>query len=211
MEDRSSAGLENKTMKTSELVSKAMEIGAVQVPEELAALIYFLRPLNLRNVLEIGSEAGGTFYLWCQLATLGGLKISVDDPRGSSGSGRFSEEAARAARAAQMKRWSANVHVITGDSHQRDTWNDVNDLLCGEKLDFLFIDGDHSYAGVKMDFEDYRRFVRPGGLVGFHDINDSEFHRKRGCFVSHFWSELQGVKVEFNQGLEWGGIGVITV
>ena len=28
----------------------------------------------------------------------------------------------------------------------------------------LFIDGDHSYEGVRADFERYGRLVRPGGL-----------------------------------------------
>lgn len=36
-------------------------------------------------------------------------------------------------------------------------------------LDLLFIDGDHSYEGVKADWEAYRRFLNPGAIVVFHD------------------------------------------
>ena len=36
-------------------------------------------------------------------------------------------------------------------------------------LDLLFIDGDHSYAGVKADWDAYNRFLKPGAIVAFHD------------------------------------------
>lgn len=36
-------------------------------------------------------------------------------------------------------------------------------------LDFLLIDGDHSEAVVQRDWEDWSRFVEPGGIVAFHD------------------------------------------
>jgi predicted O-methyltransferase YrrM len=198
-------------METSELIRKALDLGAVQVPEEITALVELLKKHQPKNILEIGSESGGTFYLWCRLTAIGGLKISLDLPSGASGSGRFRDQSALAARTMQFKRWSANVHVVTGDSHEQKSYREVEEILGGNKLDLLFIDGDHSYEGVKLDFEDYRGFVRPGGLIAFHDIVDSEFHRKRGCFVSQFWQELKGEKREFNQGLEWGGIGVVTV
>lgn len=36
-------------------------------------------------------------------------------------------------------------------------------------IDFLFIDGDHSYQGVKADFEAFSRWLTPHALVAFHD------------------------------------------
>jgi predicted O-methyltransferase YrrM len=36
-------------------------------------------------------------------------------------------------------------------------------------LDFLMIDGDHSESGVERDWNDWSRFVVPGGVVLFHD------------------------------------------
>ena len=41
-------------------------------------------------------------------------------------------------------------------------------------LDFLFIDGDHSYEGVKADWEVYKGFLRPGSIVVFHDYGWAE-------------------------------------
>lgn len=33
----------------------------------------------------------------------------------------------------------------------------------------IFIDGDHSYEQVRADFENYRSFLAPGGVLAFHD------------------------------------------
>ena len=36
-------------------------------------------------------------------------------------------------------------------------------------LDMVFIDGDHSYAGVKNDYEKMIEWIRGGGILAFHD------------------------------------------
>jgi Methyltransferase domain len=38
-----------------------------------------------------------------------------------------------------------------------------------EPIDLLLIDGDHSESGVRRDWNEWSRFVRPGGVVIFHD------------------------------------------
>jgi hypothetical protein len=42
------------------------------------------------------------------------------------------------------------------------------------KIDVLFIDGDHSYEGVKLDFELYSKIMSPKGIILIHDT-DSEY------------------------------------
>lgn len=194
---------------SSGLVAQAIARGAIQIPDELQGLADILAALHPRNVMEIGSEAGGTFWLWCQIAARDGIKISVDKPDGDWGSGRFAGEKALLERTLQFQAFAPKVEVVTGDSHSSVVRSRVLTILDGELLDFLFIDGDHSYEGVKADFEDYRKLVRPGGLIAFHDINDTQFHRYRGCVVSEFWNEFTGPKREFTVRHAWGGIGVI--
>lgn len=41
-------------------------------------------------------------------------------------------------------------------------------------IDLLFIDGDHSYDGVTADWEAYKRFLKHGSLVVFHDCGWAE-------------------------------------
>jgi predicted O-methyltransferase YrrM len=82
-------------------------------------------------------------------------------------------------------------------------------------VDFLFIDGDHSRVGVMADYDLYKKFVRPGGLVAFHDICEHAPEAK--CEVKLFWDKLKE-GLESNQYCEfiseptnWGGIGIVKV
>ena len=43
-----------------------------------------------------------------------------------------------------------------------------------KEIDFLLIDGDHSEAGVKRDWDDWSRFVAKRGVVVFHDARTFE-------------------------------------
>jgi predicted O-methyltransferase YrrM len=38
-----------------------------------------------------------------------------------------------------------------------------------ESLDWVYIDGDHSYEAVKRDLEAYYRVVKPGGFIAGDD------------------------------------------
>lgn len=40
-------------------------------------------------------------------------------------------------------------------------------------INVLFIDGDHSYKGVKDDWKNFSKFVVPGGIVFFHDCDET--------------------------------------
>ena len=44
----------------------------------------------------------------------------------------------------------------------------------GIGIDYLHIDGDHSYEGVKRDFELYSTIMNPNGIISIHDT-DSEY------------------------------------
>ena len=41
-------------------------------------------------------------------------------------------------------------------------------------FDLIFIDGDHSYDGVRYDLEWVRRLVKPGGTIALHDYGPTE-------------------------------------
>jgi cephalosporin hydroxylase len=186
----------------------------VQVPEEIEALASFVAELKPRNVLEIGTWKGGTFYLWCALSDPRGLKISIDLPGGAFGGDRLTPEDIRKRDDLRFptgfdSRQTQYAYLISGDSHALRVRNRAADLLAGEKLDFLFIDGDHTYEGVKQDFLMYSPFVSPSGWIAFHDINDSEWHRQNNVGVSRLWAELKGKKLEFNSHQNWAGIGLI--
>ena len=39
------------------------------------------------------------------------------------------------------------------------------------KIDYLHIDADHSYEGVKLDFELYSKILSPNGIISIHDTD----------------------------------------
>lgn len=41
------------------------------------------------------------------------------------------------------------------------------------KIDFLFIDGDHTYEGVKKDFDLYSKLLSENGLIIIHDTDEN--------------------------------------
>lgn len=80
------------------------------------------------------------------------------------------------------------MSFIRDNSHEESTYQLARDITDGN-LDFLLIDGDHTYKGVKQDFEMYSRLVSEDGIIAFHDIvpnktsPDLEVHR--------FWNEIK--------------------
>ncbi|MCP9494512.1 MAG: class I SAM-dependent methyltransferase [Pyrinomonadaceae bacterium MAG19_C2-C3] len=40
---------------------------------------------------------------------------------------------------------------------------------CEDKADFIFIDGDHSYEGIKADWEAWKYLIARDGIIALHD------------------------------------------
>jgi cephalosporin hydroxylase len=187
------------------ILDKAYSLYMPQHKDEIKALALFVHQLNPKIVVEIGTKFGGTFMIWNEVTNA--RTISVDLVEGIHG-GVTRESTDK--RNLNFKDWYGDrCTFIEGNSHDQSTYDALLKHLNGNQIDFLFIDGDHTYEGVKQDYEMYSPLVKKGGHVAFHDINDTEYHRDRNVFVEQLWSELEGDKIEFNVNEEWGGIGVI--
>jgi len=57
---------------------------------------------------------------------------------------------------------------------------EVIDLICTkiDHIDMIFIDGDHSYQGVKSDWDRYKVFLKTGSVIVFHDWGWAEGVKK---------------------------------
>lgn len=138
-----------------------------QIEGELAELVKEVRKLNPSKVLEIGTAKGGTLFLWARLAQPDATIVSIDLPGGKFGGG-YSERQAAIYRRFTGK--EQKLHLLREDSHARATFEKARQLFDGKPIDLLFIDGDHTFEGVKRDWEMYSQLVRPGGMIVFHDI-----------------------------------------
>ncbi len=170
-----------------EIIDWAMNFGTkgkfrvktTQIPSEIRALAAEVKELNPNIILEIGMYEGGTALIWAQLAAKRVIScdIAPPGPRGDL------------IRAFPPPGSECRVTLLTGDSHSPDFVKRVERELGGEKVDFLFIDGDHREAGVARDFENYRPLVREGGIIAFHDIADRQI--EPGNEVQFFWKKIK--------------------
>lgn len=195
----------------AEIVHTAMHFGGkgdfqvrtYQVPAEITALAEAVRDLHPERIVEIGTDRGGTLFIWAQLASK--LVISCDlTPPGPR---------IRLYEAFVPPGSACQVRHLSGDSHQPAFLERVRAALGGQPIDFLFIDGDHTEDGVQRDYELYRGLVRPGGLIAFHDIVERQPLPTNQVY--RFWRRLRP-QVEARElvgdPLQCGfGIGVVRV
>lgn len=176
-------------------------ISTLQMRSEILALANAVAALKPRIILEIGTARGGTLLIWSSLASE--KVISCD---------LLHREPQKALLEALPPPSSAcKITLLTGNSHAAEFKQRVVTELAGQQVDFLFIDGDHTVAGVKADYEDYREFVRPGGIIAFHDIVEKQpFETNQ---VHQFWRALKketGAEEFISDPDQCGfGIGVI--
>jgi len=183
-------------------------IKPLQVREEILSLLKFVKKSKPKNILEIGTAKGGTLFLFSKIASSDATIISVDLPKGEFGGGypKWKKSLYKS-----FKKENQKIHLLRENSHSKKTLEKVKKILGDEKLDFLFIDGDHSYGGVKKDFEMYSELVGEKGVIAFHDV--AEHKKEFDCHVDKLWKEIKKENkfIEFindyNQG--WGGIGVV--
>jgi cephalosporin hydroxylase len=185
-------------------------IRPLQVPDELIRFFEVVSALQAKNVMEIGTYNGGTLFMTCRVCDPGATIISVDTSGGKLGHGYVLP------RKFVYKRFtkkSQKLHLLRKDSHDPKTSDLVQSLLGGVPLDFLFIDGDHTYDGVRADFEMYAPLVRKGGIIAFHDI--VKHPPQVECEVDRFWDEVK-IRYSHNEIIKdpsqgWAGIGLLTI
>lgn len=141
-----------------------------QRPGELAQLIEFL--LDKRNqgekidyYAEIGACSGGTTRSINHFLNFKELLI-IDDG-GVANNDCYVNERGDWARSHNLE-CIPRIEII-GSSLDQRVISHAHNISKIHLYDVLFIDGDHSYHGVKSDTLNYLSIVRPGGYVIFHD------------------------------------------
>jgi len=153
---------------------------------EIEALFRAVLELSPKRVLEIGTARGGTLYLWSQAASADATIVSLDLPGGAFG-GAY--PTCRIPFYQSFARPSQHLHLLRTDSHAPATVHQVQSMFSLEPIDFAFIDGDHTYEGVKSDFQLYGPLVRAGGIIALHDICPRP--ESSDIQVDRFWNEIK--------------------
>jgi predicted O-methyltransferase YrrM len=185
-------------------------VAPAQIRSEIEALLGMLSAHPPRTVLEIGTARGGTLFLLGRVATADARIASIDLPGGTFGGGydRIWVPLLKMLPSRQQ-----TLRLMRADSHDPRTHARARSWLTGEPLDFLLIDGDHRFDGVRGDFLTYGSLVRPGGLIAIHDIVPGDDEKVGG--VPAFWKDVKRAypTEELVQDWEQGGfgLGVVTV
>lgn len=175
-------------------------VWAMQNQFEFELFYSWIRNRRPERVLEIGSFCGGTLWKWAQLPSVTHL-TSIDLPVPE---GHKEYDRVRQARS-EWPHWFAHLEFqdIVGDSKDDDVWSQLTTTF-----DLIFIDGDHTYEGVRNDWlRSYFFGSGSGAVVAFHDT----VHQSPG--VTRFVSQLKTrlVSVEFSAPAIDGGVGITAV
>lgn len=172
-------------------------IQLLQNAREFECLCHKLTPLQINNVLEIGSYSGASIYMFAGHCNSGANIICIDPYPKPKIHNVFNE----------LDK-NFNVHLIQERSQEELVPSIVQQIT--DKVDFLHIDGEHSYEAVKYDFETYSPFVRDGGLIAIHDICGPMGEYKYE--VKKYWEELKKEVRSYEEivfGNRGFGIGII--
>lgn len=184
-------------------------LGHQQWKQEITSFLEFARGERPVRICEIGLFNGGTNLMLTHALPTVQVVIGVD---------------VHIRNKSQLRYYANSSHrqfFIKGKSCDATTLAKVAQVLGPEKLDLLFIDGDHSYAGVHRDFQSYRPFVREGGIIVFHDIvqdhltkfkhNHSSWTGASSGEVYLFWQKIKPFYKkthEFVMSYEQDGCGI---
>lgn len=175
---------------------------------ELCELVKIYQALNPKATLEIGTQLGGTLWHWLRAANPGAVVANLDILQNQP-------EDLKEYLPALWQSWApkgVTLRTILGSSHAESVLYQVQAIF-PDGLDFIFIDGDHSYEGVRQDWEMYAPLVRAGGCVAFHDLicpGPPQEHIQ----VGRLFREIQRLgyitrELYASPNQPWGGIGVV--
>jgi cephalosporin hydroxylase len=161
-------------------------IHAEQDPFEIREMAKLVTSIKPKVIVEIGTYKGGTLFIWTRTNPQVELIVSIDLPGGKYGGG-YDARREKLYRLFAYKMPSTQISFIRNNSHLPETLKSLYKILNGRLIDFLYIDADHTYEGVKKDFELYSPLVRKDGLIGFHDIKNIKPNHQ----VKDFWTEVK--------------------
>jgi predicted O-methyltransferase YrrM len=185
------------------------EIGITQQTDEARWLFDRVRALRPRVVVEIGVAYGGTLFLWTRAASADAVLVGLD----ARPVGRLGNLSPFPILCRTFATRRQRIELLMGvDSHDQATVGRLEDVLGGRSIDFLFVDGDHSYDGVREDTALYGPLVREDGLIAFHDVSPRAAPQTEG--TARFWREFastRSVEAEIVDAEPGFGIGLYRV
>ncbi len=80
---------------------------------------------------------------------------------------------------------------------------DAADSVFDDRLDFVFIDADHSYEGCSADIKAWAPKIKPGGLLCGHDYDNPDFPEFGVRRAVDEYAEATGREVDLGENMTW--------
>jgi predicted O-methyltransferase YrrM len=150
---------------------------------QTAYLYRLVKSENCRKVIEIGRYKGGSTLTIAMGLKNKGTFWSIDIGEKEDRLGQRTDRTYDRQLQEKLDYYGLTANLIVGDSR-------TFELNTEGEVDLVFIDGDHSYEGVKNDFERFGRKVKVGGDVLFDDACDAPLYRSHVESVGRLISEV---------------------
>jgi len=102
---------------------------------------------------------------------------------------------------------------IKGNTHTQETLEALKEMLGGNAINLLFIDGMHFYKDARADYNMYGSLTK--NIIAFHDISESLYTQAniQDGRVSKLWAEIiasekQYTLMTFNKWQSQGQYGI---
>ena len=151
-----------------------------QIPEEYVCLLDFFKTSNIQSYLELGVANGGSFFVNSIFLQNTATTLHCVDNLSYEGTHVEQTESKILSKVNKLKKMFPHKDV--------KFFNSSTDLFFknnNNKYDCIFIDADHTYEGVKKDFENSLDCLNENGFLIFHDIANTD------TGVAKLWSEIK--------------------
>lgn len=140
--------LPEKVLVTTETFSETPRHGWNSEPDVCDFIGALIKMQGAKAVLEIGVFEGETSVKMIEALPQGGYYAGID----------INDH-----RKHKLERSGVAVDFILGESIK------VIKGMPREHFDFIFVDGDHSWANILPEFKEIERVIAKGGIIAYHD------------------------------------------
>jgi glycosyltransferase involved in cell wall biosynthesis len=165
---------------------------------------WLVKQLKPRNFVELGTHYGHSYFAICQAIQEAGLKtkcFAIDLWEGDEHARRYGNDVFET-----VENYN-NEHYLSFSTLLKMTFDDALSHFDEGSIDFLHIDGLHTYEAVKHDYETWLPKLAPGAVILFHDTTVKE----NNFGVYRLWDELIQ-KYPYNLNFSHShGLGIIQI
>jgi len=151
-----------------------------QIPEEYSELLDILRTSNVTSYLELGVGNGGSFFVNSIFLQKTARTLHCVDNIAYRNTHIKQTETKIQAKVDKLSAMFNEKDIKFFNASTHDFFNENKN-----QYDCIFIDADHSYDGVKEDYDNAMKIINTNGIIILHDIANTD------TGVAQLWQEIK--------------------